>query len=95
MLDLGGMEPTEITIEILRTIQQGIATSNARIETLEVATTAGFDGLRRDIAELRAALHAELARVHDGIETTNETLGLIHRRLAFLEAAAGAATGEG
>lgn len=88
MLPCEAMEPQDATIEILRKIHAEIATSNTRLEKLEVATAEGFAGVRNELGELRH----EVRRLDGKVSMTNETLGLIHSRLMFAEAASAAAT---
>jgi chromosome segregation ATPase len=91
MLVFGVMEPTEVTIEILRRIQAelaGLRSIKDEIAGLRSDTNARFETLERHASETNRSL----AKLHGDMVTTNETLGLIHHRLQFAEAAAGAAT---
>ena len=70
------METSDITIEILRGIRSELS------------------GMRGDIKSLErhaSGTNEALAKLHDDMMLTNETLGIMSERLAFAEAAAGAA----
>ena len=72
------MESTDVTIEILRGIQAGIA---------------GMRDDLADLKQHAAATNESLAKLHTDMTLTNETLGVIREPLVFAEAASSAATG--
>lgn len=49
------------------------------------------NGLRNDLERHTAATNESLAKLHDDMTLTNETLGIMNDRLAFAEAASSAA----
>ena len=78
------VDTSDITIEILRGIQAGIAQVNAQLAT---------HGERLGALERHAvATNAALGKLHDSVTVTNETLGIIGERLGFAEAASAAAS---
>ena len=78
------VDSNELTIQVLRGIQAGIAQVNAQLAT---------HGERLGSLEQHAiATNRALGKLHDDATLTNETLGVIRERLGFAEAAAAAAS---
>ena len=86
------MEPTDVAIDILRKIQAGIAASNERLAAVEAGIMGLAAATNAGLERLESAMAEGFIDLREDIATTNETLGLIHHRLQFAEAASAAAT---
>lgn len=64
------MEPTDLTIEILKSIRDEIRTSNERLERLE----GRFESLERRQAETEVRLATEIVAVANAIHTVKDLL---------------------
>jgi uncharacterized coiled-coil DUF342 family protein len=75
------MEPTDLTVEILKGIRDEVHTTNERLDGLRTEVNEGLDGLRTEVNEgldgLRTEVHTTNERL-DGlrteVHTTNERL---------------------
>ena len=81
------MEPTDITVEILRGIQATLVKIDGRLEGID-GRLEGIDG-RLEGIDGRLAQHDErLERLEKQAVATSEVLGVINQRLSFFERAA-------
>jgi BMFP domain-containing protein YqiC len=79
------MDATDATVETLRNI-------HAEIAELRNDTNARLGSLQAGVAKLEATATEGFTELRAVVATTKETLGLIHHRLMFVEAAPGGAT---
>jgi chromosome segregation ATPase len=82
------MESTDATIDVLRKIRAEISGLRSDVNARFAEHGERLEALERHAA----ATNRSLAELHVDMVTTNETLGLIHHRLGFAEAASAAAT---
>ena len=85
-LDLG-VDTSDITVEILRRIQNEIVGMRGDMGSLR----GDVNSLRNDLERHAASTNGGLAKLHDDMALTNETLGIMSERLVFAEAASAAA----
>lgn len=89
------MDPTDVTIEILRGIQSSIVGLREDMNARLTENGGRIDSLGSRLADLERhaiATNEALETLNTRAEITNQTLGVIRERLTFVEAASNVAT---
>lgn len=70
------MEPTDLPIEILKSIRDGVHATNARIDRLRTETNARIDQLRTEVTERFE--RAERRQTESEVRVATEIVAVVH-----------------